>query len=136
MVKWVQLDELIPHEDIDISHMYKIGIISGHKKVAPIIIDTTGIILDGHHRVAWRVFRGMSRIRAIEVDMFDPRVVLRWRNPTYANLHKYDVLSRALRGELFPSKTTQFMIRTVDGEIPIGKIHRKVTTVGCDIHYN
>ena len=75
----------------------------------PILVERRHmVILDGHHRAEALRMLGARAVPALLVDYSDPGIILgSWRG---ARVSRREVLARALRGELFPPKTTRHII--------------------------
>ncbi|MFT4308779.1 MAG: ParB N-terminal domain-containing protein [Candidatus Woesearchaeota archaeon] len=111
MHRTVMLGELRPHERIDEERLKEvISEIRSHG-VVPIVIDeTTGVILDGHHRCEALRTLGYVSVPVRAVDYQNDSVVLEaWR--TGETVTKEQVVRCALCGELLPAKTTRHTIR-------------------------
>jgi len=78
----------------------------------PVIVDgTTGIILDGHHRVAALKQIGARCVPAYVVNYFDEDIkVSMRRKDELMKLIKQAVIERVKRGSVFPVKTTKHVI--------------------------
>ncbi|MBS7609875.1 ParB N-terminal domain-containing protein [Candidatus Bathyarchaeota archaeon] len=109
----VSIDELKGHEDIEPTYLDSLtaeieadGIL---KK--PIVADErTGVILDGHHRVAALRKLGCSKVPVCFVDYNSPKIIVQ---PGRAGetMSKDIVLKAGLSGVLLPPKSSRHMIR-------------------------
>ncbi len=111
-LKLIAPGDLRPHEDVDPE---RVALVADEMRAAdvfypPILIDdTTGVILDGHHR--WRASIEL-RLRVLPcycVDyLHDDRVRIMSRRDDIA-VDKPGVLATALKGAVYPQKTTRHM---------------------------
>ncbi|QOJ79332.1 ParB N-terminal domain-containing protein [Infirmifilum lucidum] len=81
--------------------------------IKPVVVERGEfVLLDGHHRFEALKRLGISIIPAVLVDYWDPRIVVKsWVNG--ATCSKQEVIRRALRGDLFPPRTTRHVF--IDG---------------------
>ncbi len=108
----VGLGSLLPHERIVPDNLRAIiGSLRASEayRGPPILVERRHmIILDGHHRAEALRSLGARTVPALLVDYSDPGIILEsWRG---ARVSRGEVLARALRGELFPPKTTRHII--------------------------
>jgi hypothetical protein len=113
----VLLRDLVDHEEIEPRKVDALVRDFRRTRVVadPIWVDArSGVVLNGHHRVAALRRLGAARAPAWVVDYRSPVVRLeRWDvGPPIA---KDDVLRRAAEGRLFPPKTTRHF---VDADLP------------------
>ncbi|MFQ5837726.1 MAG: ParB N-terminal domain-containing protein [Thermoplasmata archaeon] len=80
----------------------------------PILVENRHhIILDGHHRYQALLDLGCKRIPAYLVDYFDEGIrVETWPGAVVDHITKEEVVEAALRGHLFPPKTTRHIPET------------------------
>jgi L-serine kinase (ADP) len=108
----VPISELKEHEEVDPRKVDELveDIRRSQSVGDPVWVALgSGVILNGHHRVAALRRLGAKRVPAWMVDYHSPEVRLdRWSaGPPIA---KAEVEGRALRGELFPPKTTRHRV--------------------------
>jgi len=89
----------------------------------PVIVDKhTYVILDGHHRYEAFLKLGLKEIPCLLVDYFSDAIALQSRRQG-VSVTKDEVIQRALRGLLFPPKTTQHTLgaawQPVTCEVPL-----------------
>ncbi|MFZ3356024.1 MAG: ParB N-terminal domain-containing protein [Thermoplasmata archaeon] len=106
------IDQLYAHEEVDPEEVAKLvrAIRSAGVVEDPIwVARGTGVVLNGHHRLAALRALHAHRVPAWVLDYKDPSVGLdRWSpGPP---ISKTDVIRRAHAGELFPPKTTRHTI--------------------------
>jgi len=110
----VELDTLRPHEHTQPALLGKtIDAIRTDGFVRrPILVESRHlVILDGHHRYEALRRLGCKRTPAYLVDYEDEAIVLTtWPGATVDRVTKAEVVDRALRGDLFPPKTTRHII--------------------------
>lgn len=109
IVREIPIEALREHEETDPTRFTEVfRIIQSEGKLdIPIIVDANSyVILDGHHR--FRVYKtlGLKEIPCVLVDYFSHHVQLFPRRPDIP-VSKEDVIARALKGELYPAKTTR-----------------------------
>jgi ParB-like chromosome segregation protein Spo0J len=111
-VREVELALLREHEQIDPARLQQIceEIRREGKLRHPILVDRTfHVILDGHHRFRAYKELGFEKIPCVLVDYQSEIVSVRPRRPEFV-VSKEEVIRRALRGELYPPKTTQHIL--------------------------
>jgi hypothetical protein len=111
-VREVELSLLREHEQIDPARLQQIReeIRREGKLRHPILVDRTFyVILDGHHRFRAYKELGFEKIPCVLVDYQSEIVSVRPRRPEFV-VSKEEVIRRALRGELYPPKTTQHIL--------------------------
>jgi L-serine kinase (ADP) len=111
-VREVELALLREHEQIDPARLQQIReeIRREGKLRHPILVDRTFyVILDGHHRFRAYKELGFEKIPCVLVDYQSEIVSVRPRRPEFV-VSKEEVIRRALRGELYPPKTTQHIL--------------------------
>lgn len=113
-VELVPIDRLRPHEAVVESRVAELinDILGRGALIRPILVDEeTMTILDGHHRVEALKRIGKRRIPAVLVNYLDDLLieVTSWRDGVH--ISKLEVLRRALRGELYPPKTTRHIVK-------------------------
>lgn len=113
-VEYIEMNALIPHEDIDTSNLIKVA--EQFKvtiRIKPIIADkNTFIIIDGHHRFNVLKNLGYKKIPVILVDYYSPEInVNKW-------YHKipYNSLSIAVLDKFF-SNEGDICIRIYNKEV-------------------
>lgn len=110
----VPIERLRSHEGLDPKLVAEIRESIGREGVLlePILVERRhDVILNGHHRVAALRELGCRRVPAYVVDYFDARIELTlWRHADVDSVTKEDVIERALRGNLFPPKTTRHIV--------------------------
>ncbi|WP_187152649.1 ParB N-terminal domain-containing protein [Acidianus manzaensis] len=76
MIEYIDPNNLISHEDIEVYNLEKIiNCIRKYKAIQPVIVDeNTFIILDGHHRTKASKILGIRKIPVYMVDYFDNRI--------------------------------------------------------------
>lgn len=101
--------KLRPHEEIDAKHADELAerIRSEGALFQPVVADEASlVILDGHHRFAALETLGCTLIPCHLVDYMDPRIqVERWEDGR--PMAKTEIVSHALRGELYGIKTSR-----------------------------
>ncbi|MCX8177763.1 MAG: pyridoxal-phosphate dependent enzyme [Candidatus Bathyarchaeota archaeon] len=116
-VHLVDLDKLLPHEDISQEILKKILdeiLADGVFRQAIVVDRNTNVILDGEHRHAALKLLGCKVIPVIYVDYNSPDVVVQsWDEG--GSLTKKDVIEAGLSGKRLPPKTSKHMIR--DGHV-------------------
>ncbi|MEZ0345872.1 MAG: ParB/RepB/Spo0J family partition protein [Infirmifilum sp.] len=88
----------------------------------PVIADEKNLVLlDGHHRLEAFKRLGLAQIPVALVNYYDPRIQVKsWVNgDTY---DKSEVISRALKGDLFPPRTTRHVVLVGDREVHISEV--------------
>ena len=113
-IEIVPIEGLRPHEGLDPKLVAEIRESIGSEGVLlePILVERShDVILNGHHRVAALRELGCRRVPAYVVDYFDARIELtRWPQADVDFVTKEEVIERALRGDLFPPKTTRHIV--------------------------
>ncbi|MBI3659798.1 ParB N-terminal domain-containing protein [Candidatus Acetothermia bacterium] len=108
-VREISVEQLRGHEETD-PHRYEevLKIIQDYGKLdVPIIVDSRSyVILDGHHRFKAYKELGLKLIPCVLVDYFSEHVQLFSRRSDIP-VSKEEVINRALRGDLYPPKTTR-----------------------------
>ena len=108
-LRGAELFILRPHERIRLSNLLRVAIetlIKG-KIEKPILVERNHfVILDGHHRVEVAKLLGVP-LRAILVD-YDEVELSYWGR---LKPSKKEVIEAALKGKLFPPKTTRHKLR-------------------------
>lgn len=118
----IKVDKLKGHEKTNLRRLRSlmVEIVSDGCLKRPVVVDRkTLVILDGHHR--HKVFKmlGLRKIPVFFVDYLGNnkvRVYLR-RKELMVELIKEAVLKRALKGRLFPEKTTRHLIKNRPAKI-------------------
>lgn len=108
-IKILKITELKCHEQIFESRVIQLmRLISKNGKfIKPIVIEkSSGIILDGHHRVEAMKRLGYAKIPAIQVDYDKINVELRHKNLPSEIIRQLVVLV-AMSGQILPKKTTK-----------------------------
>lgn len=111
----VEIDKLRIHEKVDKSRVDELaGRIKNDGFLRnPVVVDSkTLVVLDGHHRLSALRRLNLKKIPVMLVDYLngEVKVYLR-RKELMMDLVKEAVLNRALRGEVFPIKTTRHLIK-------------------------
>jgi len=92
----------------------------------PILVESRhSVILDGHHRYEALKRLGCRRIPVYVVDYEDPGIGLTtWPEATVRTVTKAEVIDHALRGDLFPPKTTRhlFSFTLEDVRVPLAEL--------------
>ncbi len=112
MIKLIDLEKLKIHEKGSHSRLEEVKrmIISACAFTEPIIVEKDHlVILDGHHRVTALKQMGYRRIPAYLVDYFKQNVRVNSRRSNY-RVSKDLVISRAVSGQPYPSKTSRHFI--------------------------
>jgi hypothetical protein len=108
----VPIAELKDHEEVDPRKVDELvdDIRRSGSVADPIwVAEGTGVILNGHHRVAALRRLGARRVPAWVIDYHSSAVRLeRWTSGP--PIPKAEVVARALRGELYSPKTTRHLI--------------------------
>lgn len=88
---------------------------------APILVEARHhVILDGHHRYEALRSLGCSRIPVYLVDYAQDDIqVETWPGAILDHVTKEEVLEKALKGEVFPPKTTRHLLKTPLPEAPV-----------------
>lgn len=114
-VDLVPIDWLKPHEEIRKKNLAQLKDMTlrwdGYTK--PLLVDqTTGAILDGHHRYNVGLELELSRLPVLKTDyMNDENVqVTVWPNSDMEDLTKQDVIDMALSENLYPPKTSKHVL--------------------------
>lgn len=107
----MRLARLFEHEQVVESRVVELAeSIRENGVLQPILVDaTTKVILDGHHRFNAAKRLGMQDIPALLVD-YEDEVEVFARRPDVP-VSKQLVVETALRGELFPPKTTRHALK-------------------------
>ena len=112
-LKFIKISKLKQHEKIDKENFrnVKTAIIKSGMLKCPIIVDKFSLtVLDGHHRLNSLKKLGAKKIPCILVDYFrDPKIRVSSRRKNYV-ITKEKVVEKALKGRLFPSKTTKHSV--------------------------
>ncbi|AKG38672.1 MAG: ParB N-terminal domain-containing protein [Infirmifilum sp.] len=120
----MNISELKPHEKYIeervlflLEDMMRTGILR-----KPVVAENKhNVLLDGHHRFEAFKRLGLQYIPAAVVDYQDPRIVVKsWENGYIFD--KDQVLRRALKGELFPPRTTRHVVQLDGRELHISEI--------------
>ncbi|MCF7835657.1 MAG: ParB N-terminal domain-containing protein [Candidatus Marinimicrobia bacterium] len=116
-LKLVKTKSLLPHEEINPKHFPKLLTeIKRNKFVIPIIVDKkTFVILDGHHRFNILKTLKFKFIPVYLVDYFHKNIEVAPRREEYL-VTKEKVVDRALKGSLYPYKTTKHIIKGLKKE--------------------
>lgn len=108
----VDLDKLLPHEDISQEILKRIlnELLNDRVLKQAIVVDrNTNVILDGEHRHAALKFLGCKVIPVVYIDYNSPEVVVQcWDEGR--SLTKRDVIEAGLSGKRLPPKTSKHMI--------------------------
>jgi L-serine kinase (ADP) len=111
-LKLIAPGDLRPHEDVDPE---RVALLVDEMRAAdvfypPILIDdATGVILDGHHRWRASIELGLRVLPCYCVDyLHDDLVRIMSRRDDVA-VDKPGVIATALRGAVYPRKTTRHM---------------------------
>ncbi len=107
MLKVMDINLLKAHEEVDKNHVQEIkeALLKDGVQIEPILVENKyNIILDGHHRVEALKDLGYSKVVVYFVDY--ENVNLESWNPN-TKIEKEDVITKALRQEKFPPRTTK-----------------------------
>ena len=87
----------------------------------PILVEREHhVILDGHHRYAALRLLGCRRIPVYLVDYASDEIGLTtWPGAIVATVTKEEVISRGVRGDPFPPKTTRHLLKEKLPESPV-----------------
>ena len=120
----VNINELRPHEEIDEKHLEELleEIVRDGILKKPVVADReTLVVIDGHHRVEALKRIGASKIPVVLVDYGDPKIVVKsWNGSPPPS--KDEVVERALKGRLFPPKTTRHVVVEEGGEKHVSEL--------------
>lgn len=88
----------------------------------PVVVERENyVLLDGHHRLEAFKRLGVGAIPAVLVDYWDPRIVVKsWSDGKV--FEKREVVERAIRGDLFPPKTTRHVFVEGDFEAHLSEL--------------
>ncbi len=101
------ISRLVAHEETIESNVQRIlRNLVVHGQDFPIVVECSGVILDGHHRVEAARRLGWETIKAEVVDYWEVDLVDNWGVP----MDRLEVLERAHNGFLYPPKTTKHYI--------------------------
>jgi len=111
-IKTVLLEDLLPHEHHNLARCRRLA--KNIKKTArlrrPLLVDgKTGIVLDGHHRLAALKLLGCKRARVLAVDYRSDEVKLLPRRKNIL-VNKNEVIKRGQSNSLYPVKTTKHQV--------------------------
>ncbi len=131
----VPISRLIPLEQVFPIHLKNLEEMidrDGFILKAIIIDKNTGIILDGSHRYVYFLKKGFKTapVHLIDYDDENIRVGTRLRHrfliEEEINISKYECKRRALKGDLFPPRTTRhfFPFRKVDISLPLDQLEQ------------
>lgn len=124
----VSIDQLRAHEEVDPVDVAQLAeaIRSEGAVDEPIwVARDSGVVLNGHHRLAALQVLGARRAPAWVLDYEDPEVVLeQWSSGP--PITKEEVVQRAHAGSLFPPKTTRHRVHLPAGthRIPLARLLR------------
>ncbi len=126
MIKLIDLEKLKVHEKTSLNRLAEVKkmIVSTCAFTEPIIVEKDHlVILDGHHRVTILKGMGYRKIPAYLVDYFQRNIRVNSRRSNYF-VSKDLVISRALSGHPYPSKTSRHFIphRPKDFRIKLAKL--------------
>lgn len=114
-VQLVPVEWLKPHEEIKPRNRDKLLEMTkrwgGYTK--PLIVDqTTGAILDGHHRYSIALELNLAQLPVIAVDyLLDETIEVDvWPSSNLESLTKEEVIEMSLSGNVFPPKTSRHRI--------------------------
>lgn len=101
----------------------------------PVVVEKTNfVILDGHHRVKAFEFLGIKKIPCLLVDYFSEEIKVFQRRQEIS-VTKKTVLENALKGKLYPNKTTNHVLEKfrinfkLNGGIKMNKLNEKTKTI-------
>ncbi len=106
--------KLVPHEQVD--HIKLASVIRSIKRCGgirhPVVIDReSNVILDGHHRCRAYIELGIKALPCIAVYYYDPAITLTFRRIDIGlQIIKKGIIDEALKGNMFPHKTTRHKI--------------------------
>lgn len=114
----IDIDELLPHEDVIIKRKKKLVeyLKSGDSIIIPSIIccKNSLMIIDGHHRYFALKELGLSKIAVTLIDYHSKNI--RTNDISYLQVDKNDLIQAAKsKSKLFPPKTTKHQIKDVSG---------------------
>jgi len=119
-VKLVHIDDLKPHENVIHEREGKLQAYIAEMPLVTlpaIIVDSQyQVVIDGHHRLELFRQAGMKIVPAVFVNYEHEDILV---NPPDApnQVAKETVISKALKGQLLPPKSTQHMVRTRGGNL-------------------
>merc|ERR1712129_374269 len=119
-VKLVHIDDLKPHENVIHEREGKLKAYIAEMPLVTlpaIIVDSQyQVVIDGHHRLELFRQAGMKIVPAVFVNYEHEDILV---NPPDApnQVAKETVISKALKGQLLPPKSTQHMVRTRGGNL-------------------
>lgn len=108
--------QLLPHEETRKESLdMVISLIKAYGGFRfPVLIDgNTLTILDGHHRVEAAIKLGLKFIPVFPVDYYKDEDVMVFPRRKEFRITKKSVVSRALKGILYPPKTTRHVFRRI-----------------------
>jgi len=119
-VALVHVDDLRPHEEVTearaVAFQHYLSTLSLKILPAIIVCSQTQVVIDGHHRLHIFKQAGMSIVPAVFVCLDHEDVLVSPPN-RQTTITKDDVIFSAMRGKLFPPKSTQFMVRSRGGQL-------------------
>ena len=133
----VSIDRLIPLEQVFPVHLKNLEEMIDRDDfiLKAIIVDKeTGIILDGSHRYAYFLKRGFKTVPVHWIDYDDENIRVgthlshRFFIEGNINISKSECKKRALKGNLFPPRTTRhfFPFRKIDIALPLDQLKKGV----------
>lgn len=116
-IAFMSIGSLKPHEEFSEERVEELlrDMLERGVLIKPIAAESRyGVILDGHHRVEALRRLGVKEVPVALVDYDDERIVVRsWREGFSPS--KREVIERALKGSLYPYKTTRHVV-VIDGK--------------------
>ncbi|MFA6534539.1 MAG: ParB N-terminal domain-containing protein [Patescibacteria group bacterium] len=127
-IVYLKIKGLKPHEEIRPARLASLRrkILADGVFTTPIFVDRkTGVILDGHHRIAAARALGLRKIPAYLINYSAAAVKVEWRKGALPSATvKAIVLCLAARGRLLPPKSTRhrFPVRRLDPAPRLGEL--------------
>jgi len=131
----ISIDKLVPLEKVFPTHLKNLEDMierDGFILKAIIADKKTGVIIDGSHRYVYFLKKGVKEVPVYLVDYMDENIRVgtelkhRFLINEDSNISKIECIERALKGNLFPPRTTRhfFTFRKVDISVPLNQLKK------------
>jgi ParB-like chromosome segregation protein Spo0J len=111
----VEINRLKIHEKVKDDYLRELAATiktDGYVRIPVAVEKEHYVVLDGHHRVEALRFLGCKRVPVYLVDYSDEDITVEvWPGAIVNEVKKDEVIERALKGDLFPPKTTKHVFK-------------------------